>query len=1027
MSTITSGVGLASGLPTAELIDSIMAAAEAPRTLLVSRVSTLQTQQSALLDLNARVVALMNSISRLDDSDFFNRFSATSSDDSVLTATASSFARPGAINLTVKSLVTSHQLVSSGFPDSNKSPVGSGTMVIEIGKGKLNNPTALGDLNGGAGVRRGTIEITDKAGRSGKIDLTAVVDVEEVLQLINTSADIDVKAYVEGGHIVLEDTSGGTGDLKVVDTGNGSAALDLGILTSTAEDRIVGRDIVYLTDSTLLSSLNDGNGVRTTGHGDDFRVSTKAGISFDVSLTGSLEDTTRLDVLNHGNGVRLGVIRITNRLGNTGTVDLTQAKTIGDVREAIANAVDDSGESLEVEASVLAISGVGSISIRDNTQPSGSTEQSLIIEDVSGHAAVDLGIAKEEASGSFVGSGIHSVTTIGDVVRAINYAQGNDGAVVASLTSTGIHLQDESGLGKDAFIIEPLGDSNPSQAAYDLGIAGTHDGQPAAVTSPDLIAGLNTVLLRSLNGGSGLDVGVISIAASDGSPAVQVDLTDSQTLQDIISKINEAVPGVKASVNAVGNGISITDTTGGAGTLVISDVSGTTAADLGLQGSHKVPTVDGVNLQLQYINEMTELDGLNGGRGVASGKIKVQTTTGQILSIEIDEGDQTIGDVIDTINAAGKDYGISADINASGDGIVIRDSNEGTGKLVVSDQGGGTAAADLRIAGESTAGEAIIDGSYEIRIDIDAGDTLKDVADKINEASPDLNASVLNDGASTLSYRLSVTSGVTGKAGELIFDGGSTGLNMNTLVAAQDAVALIGGKGTTSPIVVSSSSNTLTDVIPGVEVDLQGVSEDPVSLTVSQDVDHIVSDLESFVSAYNSVIDRIDELTSFDEESYERGPLLGDSSVLTVESRLSRMLLQRFDHAPAGLQTLGSVGLTIGDGGHLSFDSDKFREKYTENPQGVEELFAAEEVGVAAVFEEILDSLADDENGVLTQRNEILGNQVEDLNDRIESMEDRLALQRERLERQYANLETVISGLQEQQTALTQLAALAGQ
>ena len=253
MSGITSGVGLASGLPTAELIDSIMASAERPKTLLTNRITELQTQQSAILDLSARLVALVSSSSRFGKTSFFNRFSATSSNESVLTASASETASPGVINLAVKSLVTSHQLISRGFPDADSSPVGSGLLTIEMGNGKLVKPTALGDLNGGAGVRRGTISITDGEGNTSEIDLTAALDVQEVLEQINTAGEINVRASVSGNHIVLQDLSGGTGTLMVNDVNGGFAAEDLGIRGSASGGTLEGEDIIYLHDSTLLS------------------------------------------------------------------------------------------------------------------------------------------------------------------------------------------------------------------------------------------------------------------------------------------------------------------------------------------------------------------------------------------------------------------------------------------------------------------------------------------------------------------------------------------------------------------------------------------------------------------------------------------------------------------------------------------------------------------------------------------------------------------------------------------------------
>ena len=262
MSGITSGIGLISGLPTAELIDSLIAAQSGPKDLLTNRLAELQSQRSGLMELSARLVALKGSTTRFADATFFNQFAAGSSDESVLTATASAGALPGVIDLVVKSLVTSHQLVSGGFPDADSTPIGVGQITIEIGAGKLHRPTLLGDLNGGAGVRRGRLEITDRAGNTAEIDLRGAVDLDEVLDLINTAGEINVQARVAGNHLVLEDLTGETGLLRVMDLDGGHVAMDLGINRSVAADTLVGADIIYLADATLLSSLNDSNGVR---------------------------------------------------------------------------------------------------------------------------------------------------------------------------------------------------------------------------------------------------------------------------------------------------------------------------------------------------------------------------------------------------------------------------------------------------------------------------------------------------------------------------------------------------------------------------------------------------------------------------------------------------------------------------------------------------------------------------------------------------------------------------------------------
>jgi flagellar hook-associated protein 2 len=336
MTGITSGVGLVSGLPTAELIDSIIAGASRPRDLLSERLTSLQSQRSGLLELNARLLALKGTAASFSDVGFFNQFAAQSSNEDVLTATTTDRALPGVVDLTVKSLVTSHQLISGGFADADATPVGTGELTIEFAEGRVNRPTRLGDLNGGAGVRRGTIRITDRAGASADIDLTAVVDVAEVVDLINSNSAINVAARVSGNGLVIEDLTGEAGQLQVADLNGGFAAARLG--NSPIGRRRPDRrtDLVRLDEGTLLSALNDGNGIRRMGSGlEDFTIASAGGGSFGVALSVStLQDNFDLDLLNSGNGVRLGVVRITNRLGQTGTVDLSSAETVGDVQGA---------------------------------------------------------------------------------------------------------------------------------------------------------------------------------------------------------------------------------------------------------------------------------------------------------------------------------------------------------------------------------------------------------------------------------------------------------------------------------------------------------------------------------------------------------------------------------------------------------------------------------------------------------------------------------------------------------------------
>jgi len=97
-------------------------------------------------------------------------------------------------------------------------------------------------------------------------------------------------------------------------------------------------------------------------------------------------------------------------------------------------------------------------------------------------------------------------------------------------------------------------------------------------------------LLSDLNTGTGAQLqaaGALEITRRDGS-LTSVDLSAAQTIQDVIDAVGAAGGGtLTVSLNLVGNGISISDTSG-AGPLIIAE-SGTSLA-LGIAGTEASPT-----------------------------------------------------------------------------------------------------------------------------------------------------------------------------------------------------------------------------------------------------------------------------------------------------------------------------------------------------------------------------------------------------------------------------------------------------
>jgi len=151
----------------------------------------------------------------------------------------------------------------------------------------------------------------------------------------------------------------------------------------------------------------------------------------------------------------------------------------------------------------------------------------------------------------------------------------------------------------------------------------------------------------------------------------------------------------------VGNGIEITDTSGGTGNLIIADNSSTTAAELGIAGTYSAATasVQGANLQRQWIGTNTLLSTFNGGVGMTRGSSRSPIQIKISTEIDLTQGNEvTVQDVIDEINSKG----ISVTARSMRMGMACFSP---TRPRPVRHEGGGVSgrtAADLNILGTAT-------------------------------------------------------------------------------------------------------------------------------------------------------------------------------------------------------------------------------------------------------------------------------------------------------------------------------------
>lgn len=769
-------------------------------------------------------------------------------------------------------------------------------------------------------------------------------------------------------------------------------------------------------------------------------------------FSGHVDGGVSLDDLNSGAGVAGGKIKLTDRNGETAVVDLRYVQTIDDVLAAI-NSADD----IEIEAVAVG----GSIQLVDQSGGSGN----LKVQEVSGGStAADLGLASidvaaDEATGANLvslfdgldlarlndGNGLSlrggladlEVTfrdnsaalsidldptgsdppqTLGDLLERINTA--DPARLQAQISADGqrIELTDLTTNNGGTFAVtSALGGS----VAEELGLTGAASGD--TLTGRRQLAGLKTTLLSTLAGGDGFAaLGQISLTDRGGASAT-VDLSAAETLDDVLTEINDAGLGIRARINSARNGIELVDTTGLAtNNLIVADADATNSAtQLGIAASVAATQINSGSLDRQVVSRSTLLDSYRGGQGIGAGSFRITNSNNQSAIVNLTALEpETIGDVIDAINSLA--LGVTASINEAGDGVLLTDTAGGTAKLKVADLGSGKAAQNLGLAGEATG--TTIDGSTTISVTLDAEDTLDDLVTKINALGGGATASVLSDRTGSLRHHLSLLSSVAGKQGELLIDGTGLGLSFSDITSAQDALVQIGSGGVGSQL-VSSSNNTFDEALPGLDITLHGSSLDPVTLTVSQSLDSASSAIQTFVDQYNKLREKLDKYTAYSETDGTKGTLFGSSETLRLDSELSRLVTGRFSGL-GDVRSLAELGVSVNDQGVLAFDKTKFTERYDADPNAVEQFFADETNGFAAKVDAIVDQLAGPENSALLTRTTTLQRQIDDASERIEVLTGRLERQRERMLMQFFRMEEVVSRIKNSMSAITQIQAI---
>lgn len=220
-------------------------------------------------------------------------------------------------------------------------------------------------------------------------------------------------------------------------------------------------------------------------------------------------------------------------------------------------------------------------------------------------------------------------------------------------------------------------------------------------------------------------------------------------------------------------------------------------------------------------------------------------------------------------------------------------------------------------------------------ITLDSSDnTISTLASAINSGNYGVSASVIMDGAT---QRLSLVSRTSGAGGDLTVSASlndttsGSAVNFTQGQAGQDAQFTVDG------INATSSSNTVSSVIPGVTFQLLSAAPGTnVQVEITNNNSDVETAVNSFVTAYNKVMTDLNTQEGNDSSGNPE-PLFGNPTIATLQSQLQQAI--DFTQSSGAVTSLVELGISTNNDGTLSLNADSLDSLLNSNYQDVVNFF----------------------------------------------------------------------------------------
>jgi flagellar hook-associated protein 2 len=344
--------------------------------------------------------------------------------------------------------------------------------------------------------------------------------------------------------------------------------------------------------------------------------------------------------------------------------------------------------------------------------------------------------------------------------------------------------------------------------------------------------------------------------------------------------------------------------------------------------------------------------------GTSAATVVIQVGSGAAETVTLAAGSTSLTDLVTGINALTADVSARLVETSSGSYRVVVEGPQGSDNaLTITDSVFGLQTINVQEVDTYTLGAAVSSGgsatftyggtTYTQAFDTDAATTMSGLVAAINAGSAGSTVTaaatsgtiftITNDAGRDVQMTKGTIGGTSNGSADLTMSTADTtvGSDGNKIQAAQNATLSVNG------LSVTSASNQVSDVVPGLNLNLMAITSSDVVLSVSRDTSVAKQAIKDLVTAYNSFEGVIKGLTASGSATADQGSLKSDSGVAAIRTTIRNFLTSNSSTPGTSKTNMSDIGVSMQRDGTFKVDDTVLGAALNSHYNDITQMFSA--------------------------------------------------------------------------------------